>query len=623
MKWFSVKLPAKEDNGSSDNHLWNVADELCPCTKIQRVELPATSSDSPTKRQKDVRSHTDKSHIIDEGRSKAVDKFSCLEYSVEQYAVLCFVCRHFAVKDNVCEDVLLHEYSYRKHIGNMATKQENSKVRKLSLAKYQGRYSDGCVEEAAESEYFNNIGNFQEFSNLFCLETKYFSSKLSNMPQNAKYASNIIQNDMLQAELSLIMQDIIREIKSGTRDAGFTEQMSICLRHLHNSEIKERFLSFVELDHLNAHTLANTIIYFLTLQSFDGASVTSGALNGVQVLIRHVTNNPCSYVHCHAHILNLVGVTTAAGAIAGGWSRQQLELHCREQWQQRQNELHWRAVATATERAALESSGSGNRTSCTGEQWQQKQNELHCRAVAAATERWQQKQNELHWRAVAAATERATLGTVAAATERAALGAVTAATERAELERSGSSDITCCTGSSGISDITCCTGSSGSSNRTSFTGEQWQRQPNELHWEQWQQRQNELHWRAVAAATEHAALGVVAAATERAALERSGISNSTSCTGEQWQQQQNELHWRVVAAATERTALGAVAAATERAALESSGSGNRTSCTGNSGSGNRTSCTGEQWLRQQNELHWEQWQQRQNELHWKAVAAAT
>ncbi|KAJ8882057.1 hypothetical protein PR048_018545 [Dryococelus australis] len=182
-----------------------------------------------------------------------------IEYSVKQDAVFCFVCRHFAVKYNLCEDVLLHGYSDWKHIGNMATKHENSKIRKLSLA----------------------------------------NSKLNNMPQNAKYTSNMIQNDMLQAAASVITQVIVRKIKSGStvysrivdeaRDEGLTEQINICLKQLNV------FSNSVGLDITNCVS-----------QSFDGASVITGALNEVLALIRHMANNPWAYVHCHAHRLNLV-----------------------------------------------------------------------------------------------------------------------------------------------------------------------------------------------------------------------------------------------------------------------------------------------------------------------------
>jgi len=45
-------------------------------------------------------------------------------------------------------------------------------------------------------------------------------------------------------------------------------------------------------------------------QCYDGASVMSGALHGVQARFRERCNSPCLYVHCHAHRLNLVLVNS-------------------------------------------------------------------------------------------------------------------------------------------------------------------------------------------------------------------------------------------------------------------------------------------------------------------------
>jgi hypothetical protein len=69
------------------------------------------------------------------------------------------------------------------------------------------------------------------------------------------------------------------------------EQMSICIRYVHNSVIKEKFLGFVELKELSANTLSSEIKLFLNnfrldisncvSQSYDGALVMSGQFNGV------------------------------------------------------------------------------------------------------------------------------------------------------------------------------------------------------------------------------------------------------------------------------------------------------------------------------------------------------
>jgi len=122
------------------------------------------------------------------------------------------------------------------------------------------------------------------------------------LPKNAKYTSNIVQNDILLASSNIITSTIIKEANEGsslhslildeTRDASMLEQMSICIiRNVHKSIIKERFLGFVQVLKLDALGLTHCNIEFLNAvgldiekcigQSYDGASVMSGSTNGV------------------------------------------------------------------------------------------------------------------------------------------------------------------------------------------------------------------------------------------------------------------------------------------------------------------------------------------------------
>ena len=78
--------------------------------------------------------------------------------------------------------------------------------------------------------------------------------------------------------------------------------MSVCIRYVHDSKIKERFLGFIELNELNAQALCNGLILFLNntgldiskcvSQSYDGASVMSGEFSNVQTKIRTLAKNP-------------------------------------------------------------------------------------------------------------------------------------------------------------------------------------------------------------------------------------------------------------------------------------------------------------------------------------------
>lgn len=170
-----------------------------------------------------------------------------------------------------------------------------------------------------------------ELVKVLCLENKCFESNLMSLPKNAKYVSNIIQNDILEAAANVVGRSIVAEIKDGSdiysiivdeaRDISKQEQMSICVRYIVGSNIKERFLGFVLIQDLDANSLSKTIHEFLKNinlditkcvgQSYDGASVMSGSNNGVQVKIRELAKNPCPYIHCYAHRLNLVLVDAA------------------------------------------------------------------------------------------------------------------------------------------------------------------------------------------------------------------------------------------------------------------------------------------------------------------------
>ncbi len=112
-----------------------------------------------------------------------------------------------------------------------------------------------------------------ELVKVLCLENKCFESNLMSLPKNAKYVSNIIQNDILEAAANVVGRSIVAEIKDGSdiysiivdeaRDISKQEQMSICVRYIVGSNIKERFLGFVLIQDLDANSLSKTIHEFL------------------------------------------------------------------------------------------------------------------------------------------------------------------------------------------------------------------------------------------------------------------------------------------------------------------------------------------------------------------------
>lgn len=176
-----------------------------------------------------------------------------------------------------------------------------------------------------------NRGNFREILGLVAGHDSVVEEWLSHGPRNAKYTSPTIQNNILSIMATLVRRSICSAVqKTGyysimvdeTKDLSKQEQLSIAVRYIDVDKIAvmERFLTFFPAKALNAESLTQYILDTLTLynldpqmivsQGYDGASVMSGSCSGVQKRIREVA--PCaSYIHCHAHVLNLVLVDCA------------------------------------------------------------------------------------------------------------------------------------------------------------------------------------------------------------------------------------------------------------------------------------------------------------------------
>ena len=92
------------------------------------------------------------------------------------------------------------------------------------------------------------------------------------------------------------------------------EQLTIVLRCVEFT-IREYFLDFVEADSLNVEGLTHQIVDTLkkhqldlaciTSQGYNGALVMSGNCSGVQERLWSFAPHAV-YIHCYAHVLNLV-----------------------------------------------------------------------------------------------------------------------------------------------------------------------------------------------------------------------------------------------------------------------------------------------------------------------------
>jgi hypothetical protein len=92
------------------------------------------------------------------------------------------------------------------------------------------------------------------------------------------------------------------------------EQMSLCVRFTLNGVLREEFLKYVKVVDTTGISLSKVIMEefsqlgldcnYLIGQGYDGASVMSGHMHGVQAEIRKICPHAV-YVHCAAHVLNL------------------------------------------------------------------------------------------------------------------------------------------------------------------------------------------------------------------------------------------------------------------------------------------------------------------------------
>ena len=104
-------------------------------------------------------------------------------------------------------------------------------------------------------------------------------------------------------------------IMAGEARDGHTEQLAICVRYVTEGRVKESLLAMRELRAFDAESITAALEEQLVhdgisdvkcvAQAYDGASVMSGAIGGVQAKFRD-KHPEAIYVHCYAHQLNLV-----------------------------------------------------------------------------------------------------------------------------------------------------------------------------------------------------------------------------------------------------------------------------------------------------------------------------
>jgi hypothetical protein len=186
-----------------------------------------------------------------------------------------------------------------------------------------------------ESSTSLNQGNYRQLLKSYGKLDSVFDRRLHGRLQQAGRSdsggvftgvSSDVQNDVIECIDSVIEDQINKEVSEcqflsvqcdETMDVSTKEQLSIILRLDRGYEIVERFLKFTNVSRDRTaqgigEVVKGTLSRFgesvkskLIMQTYDGAAVMSGHLNGLQALIRQ--DYPFAFFfHCAAHRFNLV-----------------------------------------------------------------------------------------------------------------------------------------------------------------------------------------------------------------------------------------------------------------------------------------------------------------------------
>lgn len=177
-------------------------------------------------------------------------------------------------------------------------------------------------------------GNFLALVELMAKYDPVLKELVSKPEGTTKYLHHDIQNEFISIISEHIKKSLLEDIRNSpfysmildsTPDISNTDQLSIVIRYVKiikdcegnpkDLKVEESFLEFVEMHDHSALGLKNKVIEFFEKhsidikkcrgQGYDGASVMSGGLGGLQALISTQAKY-AKFIHCAAHRLNLV-----------------------------------------------------------------------------------------------------------------------------------------------------------------------------------------------------------------------------------------------------------------------------------------------------------------------------
>ena len=129
----------------------------------------------------------------------------------------------------------------------------------------------------------SNEGNFVQ---LVCFRAETDTDLADHLTKGPRYTSKTIQNELVRVIGVKICSDIIEEIKSAkfystiadeVTDAANKEELSLVIRYVHGSQIRELFVDFLEVERITGRVLGEAIL-MTCLQLICVASATMGLL---------------------------------------------------------------------------------------------------------------------------------------------------------------------------------------------------------------------------------------------------------------------------------------------------------------------------------------------------------
>ena len=188
-------------------------------------------------------------------------------------------------------------------------------------------HRDDQISWTEDNNAHSNEGNFVELVRFRAETDPVLAQHLAKSPQNARYTSKTIQNELVEVIGEYIRNKIIAEVKrtkfysviaDEVTDTANKEELSISLRFVLDGTIKEVFVDFMEVERITGQVLAQTILQWISThdlspkdirgQCYDGASNMSGAVSGCKSIVQQEA--PLAlYFHCAAHRLNLAVVS--------------------------------------------------------------------------------------------------------------------------------------------------------------------------------------------------------------------------------------------------------------------------------------------------------------------------